>query len=103
MLNIKDLYHSRENHKWYDYPVANAKHEIYKINSPKPFRVYHRDGSFSLAYSFGEYQYTFSINEREEVRKAFYAETKEKHERMEMLKQLANLDLETLKKLTKTT
>ena len=101
MLNIKDLYHDRANRRWCDYPIANGKHELYKINSPKPFKVYHEDGSFSMAYSFGEYQYTFSLQERDEARAKYNQTRKEAGERRALLAQLENLDTETLKNFLK--
>lgn len=99
MLNIKDLYHA--DCKWYDYPAANGKHKNYKINSPKPFRVYHKDGTFSLAYTFGEYKYTFSIKERDEARAKYYEERKAISEKKALLAQFEKMDTEELKKLLK--
>lgn len=70
MKNINELYHY--NNKQYDFPIAReAEHRSYKINSPKPFKVYHIGGSCDLAYSYGEYKYTFSIEERNAARKIY--------------------------------
>lgn len=97
MKNIKDLFNA--DNKWFDYPVANAKHRQYKVNSPKPFRVYHEDGSFSYAYSYGEYHYTFSLEERDAARKEYAEQRAKISERNALIKKFSELDTETMKKL----
>lgn len=98
MKNIKELYHFEN--KWYDYPVAlEAKHEWYKTNSPKPFKVYHFDGTFDLAYTYGEHQFTFDVVELKLRREQYQADRKASGERNALIKQLQQLDTETLKML----
>lgn len=98
MKRINELYHF--NNKWYDYPVAqDAKHEIYKINSPKPFRVYHSNGTFDLAYSYGEYQFTFDIIELKSKRAQYQYERHLISERNTLIKKLQQLDTNTLREL----
>lgn len=98
MKKINELYNFEN--KWYDYPVSvEAKHRSYKVNGPKPFRVYHVDGSYSLAYSYGEYQYTFSIEERDIARKAYTEQRVEASKRRALLNKIEKLDTETLQKI----
>lgn len=97
MKNIKELFHA--NNKWFDYPVANAEHRQYKVNSPKPFKVYHEDGSFSYAYSYGEYHYTFSLEERDAARKEYEEKRAKIGERNALIKKFGELDTDTMKKL----
>lgn len=97
MKKISELFHTDKG--WFDYPVANGRHRDYKVNSSKPFRVYHEDGSFSYAYSYGEYQYTFSIEERDAARKTYAEERAKIGERNALIKKFGELDTETMKKL----
>lgn len=62
-------------------------------------RVYHIDGSYSLAYNFGEYQYTFSLDERNMARKAYFEQRAEASKRKALLDKINKLDTETLQKI----
>lgn len=97
MKTIVSLYHA--NYKWYDYPVANAEHLDRKSNSPKPFRIYHEDGTYSHAYTYGEQHYTYSISELQEVRKKDVARHNANSERRALLNALDKLDTDTLREL----
>lgn len=99
MKLIADLYHDCVNHRWCDYPIATARKENYRVNNGKPFPVYHADGTFDLAYGFGEKQYTFSASELIDVKKAYQAERANLNERTKLLEKLKGLDLETLREI----
>ena len=99
MKNLSELYHSNKNHKWYDYPVEGAVHERYRVNGPKPFKVFHADGTFSYAYGFGSYQFTFSLDELKAVRARYTAEQAQISEHKALVRMLDALDTETLRKI----
>ena len=99
MKLIADLYHDRVNHRWCDYPIATARKEDYRVNNGKPFPVYHADGTFDLAYGFGEKQYTFSASELIDVKKVYQMERANLNERNKLLEKLKSLDLETLREI----
>ena len=100
MKKINELFHT--NKGWFDYPVANAEHRSYKVNGPKPFKVYHEDGSFSYAYSYGEYHYTFSIEERDAARKEYLENQTKIKKRNALIKKFSELDTETMEQLLAT-
>lgn len=97
MKKISELFHT--NKGWFDYPVENGEHRSYRVNGPKPFKVYHKDGSFSYAYSYGEYHYTFSIEERDAARKEYFENRAKIGERNALIKKFGELDTETMKRL----
>ncbi len=97
MKNINELFHL--NNKWYDYPVNGGTHRKYKINNPKPFRVYHENGEYSLAYSYGEYKYTFSLEELNSIREQNKKERQNASERAKLIKQIQTLDTNVLREI----
>ena len=99
MKKIADLWHIGI--RWYDYPVVGAKHERSRVGNPKPFKVFHEDGTFDLAYSFGDYQYTFSLEELAEKKAEYQKERAAICEHKALLRELDKLDTETLRKIVK--
>ena len=97
MLNINTLWSDGKRN--YDYEVEGASRRGWRVNQGKPFRVYHRDGSSSLAYQFGEKHFTYSQEELVEVKAAYQAERAAIHEHNELVKRLAAMDTETLRRL----
>ena len=99
MKKISDL--RNLNNRWYDYPIKDGVKHTYKVGGPKPFKVYHEDGTFDLAYSFGDYQYTFSTEELAEKKAEYQKERAAICEHKALLRELDKLDTETLRKIVK--
>jgi hypothetical protein len=99
MKNINELYHDLAEHRYYDYPVAGARHLMYRVNNGKPFAVYHKDGTSSLAYGFGEKHFTYSWTELQDAKTEYQNKRAQLNERNKLLKQLEDVDLETLRAL----
>lgn len=101
MKNLSELYHDHNNHKWYDYPMKGTKHDTYKVAGPKPFKVYHKDGTFSLAYMYGSYHYTFSQDELKAAQARYTAERAMLTEHNALVRMIDALDTETLREIVK--
>lgn len=99
MKKISDL--RNLNGRWYDYPIKDGVQRTYKVGNPKPFKVFHENGTFDLAYSFGDYQYTFSIEELIEKKAEYQKERAAICEHKALLRELDKLDTETLRKIVK--
>lgn len=97
MKKINELWHA--NFKWYDYPVINGEHHSYRVGSAKPFKVYHSDGTFTLAYSYGDYHFTYSKAELDEKRAENKAKAEYNKERANLLKYFESLTNEELKQI----
>lgn len=97
MKNINELWYA--NLKWYDYPVVDGQHRAYRINSPKPFKVRHEDGTFTLAYSYGDYHFTYSKDELMNKRAENAQKAAKNKERAELLKYFEALSNEELKQI----
>lgn len=96
MLAISTLYHDAEDHKYYDYPRENATKLTYRVNSGKPFPVHHKDGTYSIAYGFGEKHFTYSYTELVEAKTKYQRERERIHNRNQMIAKLKELDDNTL-------
>ena len=97
MKQINELWYV--NSKWYDYPVEGGKHRKYRISSTKPFKVYHNDNTLSLAYSYGDYHFTYSIaelNEKRAMNKTKIEYNKKHAELMKYFEALSNEELEQI-------
>lgn len=72
-----------------------------KTNSGKPFRIYDEINSkeYRLGYQFGEKTWFDTEEELKTAREEYQRERKEIHERNALLKELANLSTEELRKL----
>lgn len=72
-----------------------------KINSGKAFRIYDEIDSkeYRLGYQFGEKTWFDTEEELKTAREEYQRERKEIHERNALLKELANLSTEELRKL----
>lgn len=99
MKTIASLYHSEKEHRYYDCPIKDGKHYSSRVNSGKPFKVYHADGSFDLAYGFGEKQYTFDYTELVQAKKDYVDRRAWLKEHNTMIARLNELDNETLKEI----
>lgn len=99
MKRINELFHDNKNSKWYDYPVENAEHRSYRVGTK--FRVYHKDGSFSTAYLYGEQQFTYDLEELYKVRIKDANKQAYNKEHTALIQQIKQLDNETLKEIIK--
>ena len=99
MKAIKELYHDRQNYKWYDYPAINRVQEDSRLGAR--FKVYHADNTYSYGYMYGERQFTYDYNELMSVRKNDKAKHAINKIRNELINRIKELDVETLYKITK--
>ena len=97
MEKIQNLWHLTN--KWYDYPVNGGERRSYRIHTPKPFRVYHIDGTFSLAYSYGEYHFTYDLDELAQKRAENAQKTAHNKERAELMKYFEGLTNDELRRI----
>lgn len=87
MERIQDLYY--KDNKYYDYPVEGAKHRSYRTNTT--IKIWHEDGTCSVAAMYGEKHYTFdsvelaNVRAQDKVRKEYNKERAELMKRIEML------------------
>ena len=100
MQSIHNLYHTKDG--WFDYPVDGAKRHYQIVRNNQPLKVHHADGTISLAYMFGESHFSYSIEERDATRKAYFEERARISERKALIQKFSELDTDTMKKLLAT-
>ena len=95
MMHIDTLYNA--NNKLYDYPVPNAKRPMWRVADQ--IRVYHEDGTYTVAFMYGEKHFTYDEAERAAKRaedKARIADNKRRKLLLEKLNALSTDDLQVL-------
>ena len=95
MIHINTLYNA--NNKLYDYPVPNGKHPAWR--TADHIRVYHEDGTYTVAFMYGDKHFTYDEAERAAKRKedkARIADNKRRKPLLEKLNTLSTDDLEAL-------
>lgn len=98
MISIRTLYN--RNHKLYDYKVNETEREVfYRHNDGKPFKVFHKDGTCSIAYGYGEKQFTYDYDELMQVKKEYIETRKENARRKELVEKFKMLSTEEMIKL----
>lgn len=91
--------YNRKN-KLYDFKESeNERSVMSRVNNGKPFKVYHIDGTVSIAYGFGEKQFTYDYVELLEKKAEFQATMEYNKERKKLMEKIKNLSNEELKKM----
>lgn len=102
MKMIKDLYYKAKGKvHYFDYPVAGSEKATYKVNSGKPFKVGHADGTESIAYGFGEKQFTYDYTELVQAKKDYQDRRAWLKVHNELIAKLNTLDNEILADIVK--
>lgn len=104
MESIRNLYYKEKAENkihYFDYPIADSKPATYKVNSGKPFKVGHADGTVSLAYGFGEKQFTYDYTELVQAKKDYQDRRAWLKVHNELIAKLNTLDNEILADIVK--
>lgn len=97
MKPLKELFYKEEEYKYYEYYVKGSWHRTSRTG--ETVKIWHIDGTFSVAYMCGEKYYTYDLTEKEEWQAENRARIARKKERAALMKIINEMSTEELKAL----